>query len=175
MKGLIFARESLGLTQTQLAEYFNIPRGSLSMIEAGRRELPLELNPKYDVLRLAAEKTDATIANSDAGASLAWREEDKQFLQTAREAYIANCRRVIFRLEQRQKRLDKNLARTRRLEIAFSELLNALPADAEYERLWVSAQSRLSVSKRRAMLEERQQIDFELYAARVTLEAIVSR
>jgi transcriptional regulator with XRE-family HTH domain len=99
-------REKLNLTQEQLSEYLEIPRGYVSYYETGQREIPLEILEKasdlfgIDLLDLLEENSEEALTNL----SFAFRANE---LKTEDLQVIAAFKKIVKNV-QRMNRLAQN-------------------------------------------------------------------
>ncbi|KER09439.1 MAG: hypothetical protein HY22_11560 [[Candidatus Thermochlorobacteriaceae] bacterium GBChlB] len=184
MKAVVELRKRLGITQQELADFLQMERSTLSLIELSRREFSAEVLAKLGRLQLADIKSQSKAMSSDAQSAVKGHWNGYLPMETASEQYAQEFNEsLIQRIEEcmqtAERLLSKILWLEERIQIAThkQQVLQYLkeqpPADAEVaanEARWVAVQEE-EVNRCLAPKQRAEIVILRLRAAALQLEA----
>ncbi len=184
MKAVVELRKRLGITQQELADFLQMERSTLSLIELSRREFSAEALAKLGRLQLADIKSQSKAMSSDAQSAVKGHWNGHLSMETASEQYAQEFNEsLIQRIEEcmqtAERLLSKILWLEERIQIAMhkQQVLQYLkeqpPTDAEVaanEARWVAVQEE-EVNRCLAPKQRAEVVILRLRAAALQLEA----
>jgi transcriptional regulator with XRE-family HTH domain len=184
MKAVVELRKRLGITQQELADFLQMERSTLSLIELSRREFSAEALAKLGRLQLADIKSQSKAMSSDAQSAVKGHWNGYLPMETASEQYAQEFNEsLIQRIEEcmqtAERLLSKILWLEERIQIAThkQQVLQYLkeqpPTDAEVaanEARWVAVQEE-EVNRCLAPKQRAEVVILRLRAAALQLEA----
>ncbi len=184
MKAVVELRKRLGITQQELADFLQMERSTLSLIELSRREFSAEALAKLGRLQLADIKSQSKAMSRDAQSAVKGQWNGHLPMETASEQYAQEFNEsLIQRIEEcmqtAERLLSKILWLEERIQIAThkQQVLQYLkeqpPTDAEVaanEARWVAVQEE-EVNRCLAPKQRAEVVILRLRAAALQLEA----
>ncbi len=184
MKAVVELRKRLGITQQELADFLQMERSTLSLIELSRREFSADALAKLGRLQLADIKSQSKAMSSDAPSSVKGHWNDQVPMEVMSEQYVQEFneslnQRIEECMQTAERLLEKILWLEERIQIATHkrEVLEYLkeqpPMDAEIaanESRWIAVQEE-EVNRYLAPKQRAEVVVLRLRATALQLEA----